>query len=120
VKFIFPIDYTFIYFRFLFKSRYSGKQKKHTLKNQIVVMPSGKEIVDVVVGETGTTVDIKIWLKRRKEGNETQKFQGNKAYVGEAIIETPQKKTRNQDMTPAAQAGKPKESQKKNSSRAFN
>jgi hypothetical protein len=40
------------------KKYYSGKRKKHTLKNQIVVMPNGKEIVDVVVGETGATADI--------------------------------------------------------------
>jgi hypothetical protein len=39
------------------KKYYSGKQKRHTLKNQIVVMPSGQEIVDVVVGKTGATVD---------------------------------------------------------------
>jgi hypothetical protein len=35
------------------KKNYSGKQKKHTKKNQVIVMPSGKEIVDVVVGTTG-------------------------------------------------------------------
>ncbi|MEG5175315.1 hypothetical protein QUB25_24715 [Microcoleus sp. B3-D7] len=28
-------------------------------------MPSGKEIVDVVVGETGAMVDIKNWTKQR-------------------------------------------------------
>ncbi|WP_445242236.1 transposase family protein [Microcoleus sp. Pol17_C1] len=35
------------------KKNYSGKQKRHTKKNQVIVMPSGKERVDVVVGETG-------------------------------------------------------------------
>ncbi|MEG4500522.1 transposase family protein [Microcoleus sp. F10-C6] len=43
------------------KTCYSGKQKRHTLKNQVVVMPSGSEIVDVVVGKTGATADITIW-----------------------------------------------------------
>jgi hypothetical protein len=57
------------------KKYYSGKPKKHTLKNQIVVMPNRKEIVDVVVGETGTTADLKIWRSRRKEWNPEQKFQ---------------------------------------------
>lgn len=42
-----------------------GKQKRHTKKNQVIVMPNGKEIVDVVVGETGATADIKIWIKQR-------------------------------------------------------
>jgi DDE superfamily endonuclease len=82
------------------KKYYSGKQKRHTLKNQVVVMPSGKEIVDVVVGETGATVDIKIWRERREEWSEAQKFQGDKAYVGESLIDTPHKKTRSQDITP--------------------
>ncbi len=41
-------------------------------------MPNGKEIVHVVVGETGTTADIKIVRSRRKEWNPDQKFQGTK------------------------------------------
>ena len=38
-------------------------------------MPNRKEIVDVVVGKTGATADIKIWRSRRKEWNPEQKFQ---------------------------------------------
>jgi len=82
------------------KKYYSGK-KRHTLKNQVVVMPSGKEIVDVVVGETGATVDIKIWRQGKEEWRKEQKFQGDKAYVGEPQIDTPHKKTRSQDITDA-------------------
>jgi len=37
------------------KNTIQVSKKKPTLKNQIVVMPNGEEIVDVVVGETGTT-----------------------------------------------------------------
>ena len=81
------------------KKYYSGKQKRHTLKNQVIVMPSGKEIVDVVVGETGATVDIKIWRSRLEEWSESQKFQGDKAYVGSSAIDTPHKKTRSKDIT---------------------
>ena len=33
------------------KNNYSEKQKRHTKKNQVIVRPSGKEIVDVVVGK---------------------------------------------------------------------
>ncbi|MCP2728155.1 transposase family protein [Symplocastrum sp. BBK-W-15] len=40
---------------------YSGKQKRHTFKNQLIIMPSGQEIVDVVVGKPGKTSDITIW-----------------------------------------------------------
>ena len=64
-------------------------------------MPHGKEMVDVVVGETGTTADIKIWRSRRKEQNPEQKFQGHKAYVGELLIDTPHKKNRSKDITDA-------------------
>jgi len=44
-------------------------------------MPSGKEIVDVVVGETGAMVDINIWRKQRASLDPSQKFQGDKAYA---------------------------------------
>ena len=63
------------------KNNYSGKQKRHTKKNQVIVMPSGKEIVDVVVGETGATADIKIWRDQRLSLKSSQRFQGDKAYA---------------------------------------
>ena len=44
------------------------------------------------MGETGTTAGIKIWRSRRKEWNPEQKFQGDKAYVRELLIDTPHKK----------------------------
>lgn len=46
-------------------------------------MPTGKEIVDVVVGKPGATSDIKIWRERQTQLSDNQKFQGDKAYVGE-------------------------------------
>jgi hypothetical protein len=64
-------------------------------------MPDGKEIVDVEVGETKATVDIKIWRDRQTEFSSSQKIQGDKAYVGEPRIDAPHKKTRSQDITPA-------------------
>lgn len=81
------------------KKYYSGKKKNHTFKNQLIVMPTGKEIVDVVVGKPGATSDIKIWRERRTELSDNQKFQGDKAYVGEPAIDTPHKKTKNQGIT---------------------
>ncbi len=44
------------------------------------------------MGETGTTAGIKIWRARRKEWNPEHKFQGDKAYVRELLIDTPHKK----------------------------
>jgi hypothetical protein len=81
------------------KKFYSGKQKRHRFKNKLIVMPSGKEIVDVVVGKPGTTSDINIWRERRTELSDTKKFQGDKAYVGEPAIDKPHKKTRNRGIT---------------------
>lgn len=81
------------------KKYYSGKKKNHTFKNQLIVMPSGQEIVDVVVGKPGATSDIKIWREQRTEFGGDQKFQGDKAYVGEPAIDTPHKKTKSKGIT---------------------
>ncbi len=62
-------------------------------------MPNGKEIVNVVMGETGATGDIKIGRSQREEWSDGHKFPGNQAYLGELVIDNPQKKTRNQDIT---------------------
>lgn len=72
-------------------------------------MPNGQEIVDVVVGKPGSTSDLNIWRERRTEFSKTQKFQGDKAYVGEPTIDPPQKKTRKQGLT----AQQKQENQKK-------
>ena len=78
-------------------------------------MPNGKEIVDVVVGETGTTADIKILRSRWKEWNPDQKFQGDKAYVyvGELLIDTPHKKTSSKDITDAQKKANRQKARKK-------
>ena len=62
-------------------------------------MPSGKKIVDVVVGETGAKADIEIWRKQRSSLDAAQKIQGDKAYVGETSNDTPHKKPRERDIT---------------------
>ena len=95
------------------KKNYSGKQKRHTKKNQVIVMPSGKEIVDVVVGETGATADINIWRKQRASLEKSQKFQGDKAYVGEPLINTPHKKPRQGVLTPAQERANKSKAQKR-------
>ena len=40
---------------------YSGKQKEHTRKNQLIVLPKGIDIVDVVIGEKGPRSDSKLF-----------------------------------------------------------
>lgn len=56
------------------KNCYWVKPKRHTLKNQVIVMPSGREIVDVVVGKTGATADITISRARESERSRSQRF----------------------------------------------
>ena len=76
-------------------------------------MPSGKEIVDVVVGETGATADINIWRKQRSSLETSQKFQGDKAYAGELLINTHHKKPRQGVLTPAQERANKSNAQKR-------
>jgi hypothetical protein len=62
-------------------------------------MPNGEEIVNVVMGETGATGDIKNWRSQREKWSDGQKFQVNQAYLGELVIDKPPKKSRNQDIS---------------------
>ena len=64
------------------KKYYSGKQKSHTLKNQIIITDNGKEIVDVIVGERGPESDIILFKKQQKKFDKEQRFQGDKGYQG--------------------------------------
>jgi hypothetical protein len=81
------------------KKYYSGKQKRHTFKNQFVVLPKGADIVDVVAGKPGPMSDIKICRQIFSKFDFQQAFIGDKAYVGESQITTPQKKPKNGQLT---------------------
>jgi DDE superfamily endonuclease/Helix-turn-helix of DDE superfamily endonuclease len=81
------------------KKFYSGKKKNHTLKNQLIVLPSGAEIVDVTVGEPGPSSDINLFRARQAEFAAHQKFKGDKGYIGEVQIDTPHKKKKKQELT---------------------
>ena len=74
------------------KKYYSGKQKSHTLKNQIIITDKGKEIVDVIVGERGPESDIILFKKQQKKFDKEQRFQGDKGYQGGEKIDTLKKK----------------------------
>ncbi len=81
------------------KEYYSGKQKNHTFKNQFIVLPSGKDIVDVVVGRPGPVSDINLCRERLHKFHPEQRLIGDKAYVGEAQIKTPHKKPKKKEIT---------------------
>lgn len=81
------------------KRFYSGKQKSHTFKNQIISLPEGKDIVDIIVGECGPESDINLFRKQRNNLSSQQEYEGDKAYVGDAKITTPHKKPRNGKLT---------------------
>jgi hypothetical protein len=78
---------------------YSGKASKHTFKSQIVILPDGRDIVDIVTGEPGPKSDITLFRENRDNFDPNQKFKGDLAYKGENLIETPIKKPRNGELT---------------------
>ena len=78
---------------------FSGKKSNHTFKSQIIIMPDGRDIVDVVAGEPGPKSDITLFREYRSEFDPQQRFKGDKAYVGEDLITTPIKKPRNRELT---------------------
>jgi len=81
------------------KKYFSGKKGTQTLKNQVIGLPKGKDIVDVVGGERGPKADINIWRESAEKFDEKQKFSADKAYVGEKQIRTPKKKPKNGELT---------------------
>lgn len=81
------------------KKYYSGKKKHHTLKTQFIILPQGKDIVDVVVGYPGPKSDIKLFQEHKNIFSPEQKFSGDKAYIGDHQIITPQKKPKNGELT---------------------
>lgn len=81
------------------KKYYSGKQKNHTFKNQFIVSPLGEEIIDVVVGRPGPVSDINLCRERLEQFHPQQRLIGDKAYVGEAQITTPNKKPKKRELT---------------------
>ncbi|WP_333251561.1 MULTISPECIES: transposase family protein [unclassified Microcoleus] len=81
------------------KKCYSGKKKNPTRKNQLIVLPNRREIVDVIVGKPEPNSDINLFRERRSEFAVGQRFFGDKGYVGEEQIETPHKKPKKQELT---------------------
>lgn len=82
------------------KKYYSGKKANHTKKGQLIVLPNGKDIVDVVAGQPGPKSDINLFRDTTKSFDSRQKFQADKAYEGEKSIKTPKKKPKKRELTP--------------------
>ncbi|BAZ40469.1 transposase [Calothrix sp. NIES-4101] len=83
------------------KKYYSGKKKMHTIKNQFIVMPGGKDIVDICIGHFGKISDSKLFRNHRDKLDKRQRFLGDKAYIGEELITTPHKKPKKAELCEA-------------------
>ncbi len=81
------------------KKFFSGKKKKHTFKNQFIILPQAEDIVDVIVGLPGPASDINLLREQQKKLDSAQKFKGDKAYIGEKNVTTPHKKQKNQELS---------------------
>jgi len=62
-------------------------------------LPYGEDIVDVKIGDPGPTSDINQFRECQEKFERQQKFKGDKAYIGEPQLSTPQKKLRNKELT---------------------
>ncbi|WP_392534007.1 transposase family protein [Nostoc sp. C117] len=80
------------------KKFFSGKKKQHAVKNQIVSLPEGKDIIDIKVGYPGLMADIKLFREQQTKSDEKQEFEGDKAYQGGNNITNPHKKKRKQQL----------------------
>ena len=83
------------------KAHYSGKQANHTRLNQLISLPNGTDIVDVVIAEKGPRSDSKLFEETQAELPETLEFIGDQAYVGRRSTTTPLKKPRDGQLTQA-------------------
>ncbi len=81
------------------KKFFSGKKKKHTFKNQFIILPQAQDIVDVTVGLPGPASDINLLREQQKKLDSAQKFKGDKAYIGEKNVTTPHKKPRKRELS---------------------
>ncbi len=81
------------------KKFFSGKKKKHTFKNQFIILTEAQDIVEVIVGLPGPASDINLLREQQKKLDSAQKFKGDKAYIGEKNVATPHKKPRNRELS---------------------
>jgi len=80
------------------KKYYSGKKKRHTIKNQIIVNPKGK-ILSASESNQGSTHDKKLYDKTNIYTDKKSRPIGDLGYLGVSSIETPIKKPKGKDLT---------------------
>jgi hypothetical protein len=80
------------------KKYYSGKKKKHTMKNQIVISDKMK-ICSVTKSVEGKKHDKKLYDESRIYPVEKSKFSGDLGYLGAPGITIPKKKPKNKELT---------------------
>ena len=78
---------------------YSGYKHMHTFKNQFIILPGGKDIIDIVAGEPGPKHDLNIFRENRDKFDSNQRFKADKSYIGELNITTPHKKPKQGKLT---------------------
>ncbi len=71
------------------KACYSGKKKRHTRKNQVIITQGGTDIVDVVFGEEGSRFDGNIFKENQGRLPDSTQYEGDKAYQGQGRMTTP-------------------------------
>jgi DDE superfamily endonuclease len=64
-----------------------------------VVLPKGKDIIAVILGEYGPTSDINLFREIQLQFNSKQTFKGDKAFIGGENISTPHKKPKGGELT---------------------
>jgi predicted transcriptional regulator len=80
------------------KEYYSGKKKRHTLKNQIVI-DNDKKICSVTRSVKGKKHDKKLFDESRVYAKENSNIKGDLGYLGSNRITIPKKKPKNKELT---------------------
>lgn len=81
------------------KQYYSGKQKQHTYKSQVITTSDGSEIVDIIAGVPGPSADVNLLRQQQPRLSENQNYIADKAYIGAERTCTPQKKPKGKELT---------------------
>lgn len=76
------------------------EEKEHTRKNQVITLPKGTDLVDVVLGEKGPRSDSKLFEQTQEELPKGLCFVGDCADVGRQQTLTPQKRLPKGKLTP--------------------
>ncbi len=80
------------------QNKFFSRKKKHTFKNQLIILPQADDIVDVIVGLPGPVSDINLLREQQKKFGSAQKFKGDKADIGEKNVTT-HKKPKNRELS---------------------